>query len=71
MIEGERTVRVTRLRDQGKEPDLRKATPAECLGMMWQLALDAWAMMGEPVTDKRMRRDLVRVVRGREWEPAE
>jgi hypothetical protein len=47
MGEENRTIRVTRLRDQGREPDLKDTTPEERVGMMWQLALDAWAMMGD------------------------
>ena len=25
------------------------ATPSECVAMVWQLTLDAWAMMGKPI----------------------
>jgi hypothetical protein len=32
--------------------------------MMWQLALDAWAMKGEKV-EPRLPRHVVRVIRGR------
>lgn len=59
----ERTVRVTRREDQGREPDLRQTTPAERIGMMWQLALDAWAFMGDPVREPRLPRHVVRVIR--------
>ncbi len=38
-------------------------TPEARIEMMWQLALDAWAMKGEPVTDERMPRHIVRVIR--------
>ncbi len=57
------SIRVTRLRDQGQEPDLRQTTPAERIGMMWQLALDAWAFKGEPVAEPRLPRHVVRVIR--------
>ena len=40
-------------------------TPEERIGMMWQLALDAWEMMGEPVVDPRLPRHVVRVIRGK------
>ena len=63
MSEQERSVRVTRLCDQGTELDLEKATPEECVGMMWQLALDAWAMMGDRDAESRLPRHVVRVVR--------
>ena len=63
MIESQRFVRVTKLSDQGKESDLKNATPEECVGMMWQLALDAWAMTGDPDIESRLPRHVVRVVR--------
>ena len=63
MERSERQIRVTRLRDQGTEHDLRRATPEQCVGMMWQLALDAWAMMGDPDIESRLPRHVVRVVR--------
>jgi hypothetical protein len=59
-------VRKTRLRDQGREHDLDRTTPAERIGMMWQLALDAWAMMGQPVVEPRLPRHVVRIVQGRQ-----
>jgi hypothetical protein len=58
-------VRKTSLRDQGREHDLDGTTPAERIGMMWQLTLDAWAMMGQPVVEPRLPRHVVRIVRGR------
>jgi hypothetical protein len=61
----DRTIRVTRLKDQGAERDLADTTPAERIGMMWQLALDAWEMMGEPVVEPRLPRHVVRVIRGK------
>ena len=61
----QRTVRVTKLSEQGTERDLEHTTPEERIGMMWQLALDAWEMMGEPVVDPRLPRHVVRVIRGK------
>jgi hypothetical protein len=55
-------VRKRALADQGKEDDLRNTTPEERLKMMWQLALDAWAMKGEKV-EPRLPRHVVRVIR--------
>ncbi len=63
MSDTERTVRVTKLRDQGSEPDLKNTTPEQRLGMMWQLALDAWAMMGDDCAESRLPRHVGRVVR--------
>jgi hypothetical protein len=60
----ERKLHISRLHQQGDEDDLRQTTAAERIGMMWQLALDAWAFKGEPV-EPRLPRNVVCVVRGR------
>jgi hypothetical protein len=57
------TLRKQKLSDQGNETDLDATTPAERLGMMWQLALDAWAFKGEPVAEPRLPRHIVRLLR--------
>jgi hypothetical protein len=59
----EKTVRVSRLDEQGTEPDLLKATPAERLAMMWQLTLDAWAFAGDKRAESRLQRHIVKVLR--------
>ena len=51
---------VRRLHDPEEYPVL---SAKEALEMMWPLACDAWAMMGEPVDESRLRRDVVRVIR--------
>jgi len=56
-------IRVTRLSEQGTETDLSHTTPEERVGMMWQLALDAWAMMGDRHAESRLPRHVVSVVR--------
>jgi hypothetical protein len=43
MPERDIPVRITRPRDQGHGQDLANTTAAERIGMMWQLALDAWS----------------------------
>ena len=58
-----RTIRVTRLKEQGQESDLQSTTAAERLAMMWQLALDAWAFKGNSVAESRLSRHIVRVLR--------
>lgn len=62
MIAQDRTVRIGKLTDQGNETDLQTTTPAQRLGMMWQLALDAWAFKGESVAEPRLPRHVVRAV---------
>jgi hypothetical protein len=56
-------VRKRKLSDQGKETDLDYTTPVERLGMMWQLALDAWAFKGESIAESRLPRHIVRLLR--------
>ncbi len=58
-----RIIRIRKLTDQGQEPDLCHTTPAERLGMMWQLALDSWAFKGESLAEPRLPRHVVRIVR--------
>ena len=56
-------VRKSTVAEQGKEDDLHTATIEQRWGMMWQLAVDAWAMKGIDVANQPMRRDIVRVIR--------
>ena len=49
--------------DEFDKQDLSKTTPAERLQMMWQLTLDAWAAKGEPVTEPRLQRNIICVLR--------
>jgi hypothetical protein len=56
-------VRKTTLREQDNDAGLEGTSVAERMDMMWQLALDAWAFMGEPVTEQRLPRHIVRVHR--------
>ena len=65
MAKQKRTIRIRKLTDQGHEPDLCHTTPAERLGVMWQLALDAWAFKGEPLAEPRLPRHVVRVMHRR------
>jgi hypothetical protein len=58
------SVRIIGLHEQTNDSDLRDTTPAERIGMMWQVALDAWAFKGEPVADTRLPRHVVRVKKG-------
>ena len=41
-------VRKTTLRGQDHDRDLENTTAAERLSMMWPLALEAWALTGQP-----------------------
>jgi hypothetical protein len=61
--ESDRTVRVSRLHEQGADRDYLNMTPAERMGIMWQLTVDTWAFKGEPLDESRLPRHVVRVVR--------
>jgi len=63
MSDPARDIRVRKLSEQGTEDDLRNTTAAQRIGMMWQLAVDAWAFKGECVDESSFPRHVVRVVR--------
>lgn len=56
-------VRVKRLADEGNEDVQKDTTVAERIGMMWQLAVDAWAIRGESIAESRLPRHVVRLER--------
>jgi hypothetical protein len=58
------TTRKRRRSESRDDLEIVPGTPAERMSMMWQLALDAWALAGH-VDEPTFRRDAVRVVRGR------
>lgn len=57
-------VRKTTLQEQDELSGLEGTTSAERIGMMWQLALDAWAFTGTSDAEMPMRRDVVCIYRG-------
>jgi hypothetical protein len=63
--ESDRSVRVLPLHEQGADRDYLEMTPAERMGIMWQLTVDTWAFKGEPLDESRLPRHVVRVIRGR------
>lgn len=63
--ENRQIVRKSTLAEQGKEDDLRETTIEQRWGMMWQLAVDAWAMKGEDVAEQEFQRHVERVERRR------
>ena len=54
----------TTLESQGSDVVLKDATPAERMGMVWQLTLDAWTFMDPDVAKSEFQRHVVRVQRG-------
>ena len=55
--------RKSTLADQGKDDDLRNTTIEERWNMMWQLAVDAWAMKGVNVAEQEFQRHVERLER--------
>ena len=60
----QRKVRVSTLQQQGKEQDLRTATPAQRLAMVWPLTLQDWSFTGKPLAQSRLSRHTVNIRRG-------
>ena len=59
----QRIVKKTLL-DQGSDDLIPDATPAERMGMVWQLTLDAWTFMDPASAKSEFQRHVVRVARG-------
>ena len=59
----ERNIQIRKTSLKEETDDLKNTTPAERLGMMWQLTLDAWALKGEPLVEPRLQRHIVRILR--------
>jgi hypothetical protein len=57
-------VRIRGLHERTEDNDFEGMTPAERVGMMWQLTLDAWAFQGSGDAESRLPRHIVRVQRG-------
>lgn len=57
-------VRKTTLSDSDNVDDLKDKSPGELLGMMWQLALNAWSFKENLNVEPRLQRDVVVVKRG-------
>jgi hypothetical protein len=60
--------RLRRLHDPDADRDddafVQSLTPGERMDMVWQLTLQAWAFKEGLVDEPRLRRDVVRVIRG-------
>lgn len=55
---------LTTLQDHDNHWGLDKTTVNERVGMMWQLAVDAWAMQGVNVAELEFQRHLGGIERG-------
>jgi hypothetical protein len=58
-----RSVVVKRMLADEAGADEVAGTPEECLNMMWQLAVDAWAFMGVDVAESEFQRHIVHIRR--------
>ena len=58
-------VRKASLRGQDGEDDLKDKSPDELLGMMWQLALNAWTFKDNLDAEPRLQRHVVVLKRRR------
>lgn len=59
-------VHVRPLHEQQSPPDVGELSAAERIGIMWQLAQQAWTFKGEPErAESRLQRHVVRIRRGR------
>ena len=66
MIDANRQIeRLSKLSDQGRDDDLDHTTVEQRWNMMWQLAVNAWAMKGENVAEQEFQRHVERVERRR------
>ena len=65
MAPRDRSIRIVRLGDNDDKALFATTTAGERLEMMWPLALDAWAMKGEPVDELRLPRHVVHIQRYR------
>jgi hypothetical protein len=55
--------RKSTLAEQGNDDDLRNTSIEERWNMMWQLAVDAWAMKGENIAEQEFQRHVERLER--------
>lgn len=53
------TVKKSSLRDADDGESLKGKTPQELIGMMWQLALDAWSFKENISAEPRLQRHVV------------
>lgn len=57
-------VRKLRLGEEDQLADYYEKTPSERLAMIWPITVAAWAMAGKDISELRLSRSTVRVIRG-------
>ena len=58
-------VRKEKLKDQGKDEELKETTASERMAMVWEITKDVWAFIGEKSAESRLSRHVVAIQRGR------
>jgi hypothetical protein len=58
-------VRKASLHNSNDNGDLKDKSPQQLIGMMWQLALDAWSFKENLNAEPRLQRDVIVLKRGR------
>lgn len=64
MIRRPLTCRRVDLHDEESFAEEREMAPAQRLDLVWELTVNAWAFAGADIRESRLRRDVVRLVRG-------
>ena len=59
------SVRKISLHNTDGDGDLKDKSPAQLLGMMWQLALNAWSFKENLNAEPRLQRNVIVLKRGR------
>jgi hypothetical protein len=57
------TLRIRDLHDPDDDAHIQRMTPGERIALVWQLTVDSWAFMGEPIGESRLSRHVGRVIR--------
>ena len=58
-------IRRVPLKDEGRAHPTERIPPGDAIAMMWQLTMQAWMVKEGMIDEPRLRRDVVRTVRGR------
>jgi hypothetical protein len=60
-----KAVRIRSVSEADRDDDLKKLSPSDLIGMMWQLALNAWSFRISINVEPRLQRDVVVLTRGK------